>query len=687
MTQLTAKGHEASNGLNSVSSELAEKLRAQLALHRAEVKRVVQLGHAQQLKMLEVRCGELEQSFIDSLCSTISETYNTRVPSQKPVEVESELSIKAPKMKTVVPNSLNVSATSSQPSASGCSAASENDCKTDPQEIRRAESAWSASPKKSVSNLGNEEKPRGLKQSKTINTVNTTGSPNTRAIQDLSGQMSCFQKFQHAVKTPAFDCFIAAIILLNTVFMAFQTDWVAKNLKEPTDPVMWGLDLAFTAIFLVDLIIKLVMEKLSFFTGPARNWNIFDLFVVGTAVLEEVLVQVVQSGPSLLSNTKVMRALRILRLVRVLRVLRAAKFFRELRAMVYGIMLSFSSLFWACILGCATIFIFSVYTTQGVAFFFMEEIRVGPDPTITDETRDALRRNCGSLPWTMYSLWKAISGGSDWGDVADPLFEISPTMGFVFTMYVIFCVCAILNVVTGVFVNKALKVAEADQDTMILENHQTRLDHMKKIKNVFSNADHDGNGRIDASEFTRTCEDPNVQAFFRYLELDLEGTDPSVLFDMLDFDGDGSLDSDEFCFGCSVLQGYARSIDLARHTFQFGGKHEAVMDRLHNTNKDLAAVQAQHAEDIKDWVQLHKGMSMLDGPVAPTQPADTGGAGWEERTKAIEQQIAQVQQSSNQVLELFKRMADKANTRAKKNPIVKSHEVEAQKHANSENID
>lgn len=343
---------------------------------------------------------------------------------------------------------------------------------------------------------------------------------------------------------------------------------------------------------------------MQFFTGPARNWNFFDVLVVGSAVIEEVLAILVQSGPSLLSNTKVMRVLRILRLVRVLRVLRAAKFFRELRAMVYGIMLSFSSLFWACILGCSTIFVFAVFTTQGVSAWFMEEIKNGADPSVSDVTRDKLRAHCGDLSTTMYSLWKSISGGLDWGDVADPLFEISPMMGFVFLVYIIFCTCAILNVVTGVFVNKALKIAETDMDTMILQSNQQKQEYINQISQVFQHADSNGNGFIDVHEFTRHCEDKCVQDFFRYLELDLDGTDPSVLFDMLDFDGDGELDAEEFVFGCSVLKGYARSIDLARHIFHHQSKHDALMasnEAVMASTKDLAVVHTHYTNQAVEF--------------------------------------------------------------------------------------
>lgn len=658
----------ASNGVNSISSDLADKLRKQLALHRAEVIQFLQQGHETQLKLLDIRCGQLEQNFIDSVCGGIGEDTDAKVSSQK----HGEASEKS-KMNPIIPNALNTTSPSAQPAASG-SAASESDSKSDPQN-----SAWAASPKKIA--CPKEMNKGEMKKTLTDSFAFSQGEDATGyAVTHLTDNTSCWQKFKDAVQTPAFDCCIAGMILLNTIFMAYSTDWVAKNLREPDATWMMAVDLTFTMFFLVDLLIKLLIEKLAFFTGPAKAWNLFDLVVVGIAVMEELLVQVVQSGPSMLSNTKVMRVLRILRLVRVLRVIRAARFFRELRALVYGVMLSFSSLFWSCILGCSTIFIFSVYTTQGVAFFFIEENESGQIASVSDESRDQLKLHCGSLSLTMHTLWKSISGGMDWGDIADPLMQASPTMGFVFTLYIIFCICAILNVVTGVFVNKALKVAEADMDTMILENHASRQDHIKKITNVFKSCDTDKDGRIDADEFAKTCADPSIQAFFRYLELDLDGTDPHVLFNMLDFDGDGVLDSEEFCAGCSVLKGSARSMDLARHTFQFEKKHSQLMESY----KDLMTMQRECADEIKvvkDFGHMMQLQNQCSSSPPPQKSADAGCSGSEEPTmnsKVLEQQYAQILQSISQVQSLFQRIAEKANSRSKKNEKAKSSEVEAQ---------
>merc|ERR1719160_31469 len=98
-----------------------------------------------------------------------------------------------------------------------------------------------------------------------------------------------------------------------------------------------------------------------------RGWNLFDFGIVLTAIIEECL--------SLASSTRVIRILRFLRLIRLARFIRVMRFFSELRAMVWGIMHSIASLFWAIILLIIIMFIFACYITQTVSTELIADLR------------------------------------------------------------------------------------------------------------------------------------------------------------------------------------------------------------------------------------------------------------------------------------------------------------------------
>lgn len=385
---------------------------------------------------------------------------------------------------------------------------------------------------------------------------------------------------------------VLLVILANTIYMAWHTNWIAETLEEPTDAVNRGIGLFFTIFFCLDIGLRLYVEQDKFISGANWRWNILDSIVVITAIMEEVLL-IMQSQASAISSTKVVRIIRVLRLIRLIRFIRGAAFFTELRALCLGIFQTVGSLFWAIVLLTINIFIFAIYLTQGVAYYLMEQVEEGADENAIKD--HDLRVSFGSLPMTMYSLWKALTGGADWEAYCDPLFEISPMMGVIFVLFIAFAICALFNVVTGIFVNKALKVAEGDMDLVLLAHNQDRKEHMEAVKRVFATADVNKNGFLTRTEFAKHFDDPCVQAFFNGLDLDLDRIDPEQLFNMMDVNGDNNITENEFVYACSTMKGAARNLDVVRLAWSVQ-KHAA--EQLELITR-VEAVQKQQAKDLK----------------------------------------------------------------------------------------
>eukprot|EP00746_Dinoflagellata_sp_MGD_P028418 gnl/MRDRNA2_/MRDRNA2_16714_c0_seq2.p1 gnl/MRDRNA2_/MRDRNA2_16714_c0~~gnl/MRDRNA2_/MRDRNA2_16714_c0_seq2.p1 ORF type:complete len:311 (+),score=66.01 gnl/MRDRNA2_/MRDRNA2_16714_c0_seq2:226-1158(+) len=238
------------------------------------------------------------------------------------------------------------------------------------------------------------------------------------------------------------------------------------------------------------------------------------------------------------------------------------RFFSELRAMVWGIMHSVAMLVWAIILLMIVMFIFACYITQTVSSELIDHSQGKSD--IDPETIAEMKACFGNLFLTKYSLYKTITGGADWEVFADPLFKVSPVVGFFFCFYVAFSLLAILNVISGVFVANAMKATEHDSDCVIVEQTKDRKKMIEDVKAVFRKADEDGSGILSWEEFTKHLEDPCVQAYFRQLDIDIEGEGMHNLWTLLDFDGDGGIGVDEFVTGCQHLKGKASRLDFAR---------------------------------------------------------------------------------------------------------------------------
>merc|ERR1719240_876672 len=74
-----------------------------------------------------------------------------------------------------------------------------------------------------------------------------------------------------------------------------------------------------------------------------------------------------------------------------------------------------------------------------------------------EEIPAAFHKYWGSLVKSVWSLFQAITGGVDWDDVCRPLIEhIGPELGFLFCIYILFSELAMLNVVTGVFIEAVM---------------------------------------------------------------------------------------------------------------------------------------------------------------------------------------------------------------------------------------
>merc|ERR1712232_106440 len=153
-----------------------------------------------------------------------------------------------------------------------------------------------------------------------------------------------------------------------------------------------------------------------------------------------------------------MRILRILRLMRIIRFVRIMRLVGELRALVAAIASSLKALFWTVVLVALLIYIMSVLFTQIVSDYMI-------DHTEVDSDQEELRRFFGSLGSAALTLFQAITGGVSWHIVTDPLGkQISTAFMAMFVCYIAFMLLALMNVVTGVFVDTAISKNKEQND-------------------------------------------------------------------------------------------------------------------------------------------------------------------------------------------------------------------------------
>lgn len=394
---------------------------------------------------------------------------------------------------------------------------------------------------------------------------------------------------KHVVGSFWFESFFMVGILLHALVLGVQID-LATSDNPDTNAVMIldGLQHLFAVTFAAELAVRWMAEG-RYFLWHSNNvvWNWLDTFLVVTSIVEisgEISVAFsggsqVAADLSSIGNMRVIRIVRISRLLRVLRIVRVLRFVRSLRNLVSSIAMTFRSLAWSVVLLVIIIYMFGVLLTDGVTEFLNSG--EGIDAMLD---RD-LRMYFGSVHGAMHTLFRSIANGISWDIVVRPLVQASWFWGYVYSLYIVFTLFAVLNVITAVFCQSTLEGAARDKE-LLAESHMLNKErYYLLVEDLFKNLQSDETGKVTLENFQDHFNDVEVRAFFH--GLDLEPSDAWVLFSLLDDDGSGDIDAEEFVEGLLRLKGPARAIDLAA----IGRDCKSCVKRVHQTSKQMKRLE------------------------------------------------------------------------------------------------
>lgn len=214
--------------------------------------------------------------------------------------------------------------------------------------------------------------------------------------------------------------FITAVILFNAVILGLETSDMAM---AKVGLLIGFLDRICLAIFVVELVLKLLVYRLSFFRD---GWNIFDFVIVAVS-----LVPAAQS-------------LSVLRILRILRVVSVAP---RLRRVVEG--------FITALPGMA-----SVFLLMGIIFYIGSVIS-------TQLFSTDFPKWFGSLAQSAYSLFQIMTLESWSMGIVRPVMEVYPYAWAFFVPFIMVTTFAVVNLLVGLIVNSMQDAhsEEADQKT------------------------------------------------------------------------------------------------------------------------------------------------------------------------------------------------------------------------------
>ncbi|CAK9113709.1 unnamed protein product [Durusdinium trenchii] len=376
--------------------------------------------------------------------------------------------------------------------------------------------------------------------------------PNEQEVARMS-------RIQAFFLSSSFESMVAILLFINICVMAMQLQFLGlqngynigiERYSTPpdqawpyADTVFFICDITFAALFTLEMMIRQFYLRLTFFKY-FLNW--LDFLVVCSSWIELF-------AAGLPINPTFLRMLRLGKLLRAIRVVRMSQVLESLQLLLKCIAASVKILFWSLFL----LMIIQISAGMSISYLVSEYL---VDPTVDIKNREAVFRYYGSFTKTLLTMFEVLF--ANWAPPCRVLIDnVSEWYALVFVIYRCFVGFAVLNVVNAVFVQSTMKVAQADEEFILLEKKKAEQAYRRKVNSLFRQVDTSGDGKIDAHEFKRLLKAPKLQAWLTQLEI--ETNDLWGLFKMLD-QGEGEISLKDFEDGTMRIKGLARSYDVAQ---------------------------------------------------------------------------------------------------------------------------
>lgn len=408
------------------------------------------------------------------------------------------------------------------------------------------------------------------------------------------------------VSSEVFDYVISTAVLFNAFLICYQANEMAQLKEVPG--FFRAADIVFLGIFTLELLARVLVYRRTFLTMKGWQYNIFDMLLVSAQLADQIAFVAT-------SRSNQETTIRMLRLSRIIRLFRMFHLIPELRSMVYLISASMWSFFWTMVLQVLLMLAVSVYFTD-----LATELRHDDN----ESNKDNLKAIWGSVPTSMYTLFQSITGGDDWKRFV-ALFSESHASAFsavLFSTYIAFATLVMLNLVAGIFVEGAQRIANEDREAEMI----------KKLMKLFQSADMDGSNCLTLQELQSI---PSAMMDEELSFFGMSSADVPLLFRLLDGDNQGLITLEAFVKGCFRLRQPARSVDLRMLMYDFSTHVQRQEESAEMLRRSLERLEPQQpaAEAACSMLAVPPPCGLpaelpFDAPgVFPSQPERLKGSG------------------------------------------------------------
>ena len=217
------------------------------------------------------------------------------------------------------------------------------------------------------------------------------------------------QRLKAKLEMPLVQRSLIALILVNAVILGLET---RSTVMAAWGPWLIAADTAILAVFVVEIALRLMAHRLSFFRDP---WSVFDFAVVAIALIPA-------SGP-----------LAVLRALRVLRVLRLITLVPSMKRVVGGLLSALPGLG-------------SVTAIIGIIFYVAAVIATGLFGADFPQW-------FGTFGESAFTLFQVMTLEGWAMDIVRPVMQVFPLAWVFFLLFILASTFTLLNLFVAVIVN------------------------------------------------------------------------------------------------------------------------------------------------------------------------------------------------------------------------------------------
>jgi voltage-gated sodium channel len=240
------------------------------------------------------------------------------------------------------------------------------------------------------------------------------------------------------IESRRFEAIITGLIILNAVTLGMET---YPSMVDRFWPFLYLVDKAILAVFVAELVARLLVYRTAFFKDP---WRVFDFVVVAIALVPAT------------GNLSVLRALRILRVLRLVSVV------PSLRRVVGGLVSALPGMGSIVLLLSLVFYVFSVMATMLYAETFPEKF--------------------GSLTASAYTLFEIMTMDSWSTGTVRPMLDTHPFAWLFFLPFIVATTFAVLNLFIGIIVSAMQEQTEAAGAQERVDDHLALLREIRQLR-------------------------------------------------------------------------------------------------------------------------------------------------------------------------------------------------------------